>query len=329
MNQVKTIDQSSNKEISELSGRDLICYKYVAFILIFNVFLNFLSILFIDGIKLEVVVFPSIIDLFLGITLLVKPSKVIATIIIARSIFALIVFSITFGSQEAYLFLFFQFTYASSIIFLLVKRPIKKVRNIVAGIAFTVLLSIAAVTMNTIFTLHNLDYFYSLQEKPVKTIKGSFWDYNVNIDADNWYLRDREAALKENPLIDQWAVNPKLDAHLMIIGEKLPPNTCLKLSQIKEVVLANLKKSSNHYKELDETVTKNKKYSGTIVHVKINIGGVDLEYLYGLYTVENMVFQVITFSHSKNFDSLENEFRQMINSFKYEGVIKKEKKIEA
>jgi hypothetical protein len=97
----------------------------VAYIFFLNAIIIMAQFLFFPSTEITMYLTTAIIDIICGLLLLLSPSKVIVTIVVIRSVFALILFVIKdlAGSQFEHLFL--QVIYSGSIIFLLTKTPEK------------------------------------------------------------------------------------------------------------------------------------------------------------------------------------------------------------
>lgn len=295
--------------------------EFVGYILLFNSILILIQSYFLETVKFESYIGSVIADVVFGLLLLTKPSKIIIYITAARAFIGLIIFGFNFSKSGDFLSLIFQVLLSISLIYLLLKIPIKTKRNIFVGVSFAIIITLAGLTSSSVIINKNLDSYYSLEDEAATSVHGYFYEYELMINSDNWFLRERKAALKENPVVDQWVVNPKLDAHIFIIGETLQPAQAFDLYSLKEKVIENLKNATDIDKLVSESETNNKNHQGLILHHKIHSHGLDLDYMHGLYIIGDKVFQIALFCKTKDFQSLENTFLFAINSFKYTGEI--------
>jgi hypothetical protein len=288
----------------------------VAYIFFLNAIIIMAQFLFFPSTEITMYLTTAIIDIICGLLLLLSPSKVIVTIVVIRSVFALILFVIKdlAGSQFEHLFL--QVIYSGSIIFLLTKTPEKLLRNLAVGITIIIQIFILGSISSSAIIHSNLDRIYALGQYEVREIKGVFYEYQLKIDSENWYLRERDSALKDNPLVEQWVVNPEFDAHILVIGEKISRTLNMDLFKFRDNVISNAEKASSQFKKIEEFATTSV-YSGLIIHSKAKINFIDIEFLHGLYIMNDDAFQIVAFCKSENFEIFEKDFIKVINSFQY------------
>ncbi len=295
--------------------------KYVAYILFLNSVLLLLQILFSGNAEDLKFTSPMVIDLIFGILLLKKPSDTIVGVLAFRTILGLIWHSISFLVEESYFMMLFQMIYCGCLLFLMFKIPTKKQRNILVGFVMGLQILFVSISFSNIVISKNLNSLYSLLDEPVKIIEGVWYEYQLPLPNNNWFLREAKVAVESNPNADQWAVNPELDAHIIIIGEKLETGQSITMLELKETVIQNIKNIASNFKLLEEYSTNNENHDGLVIHSRAKVNFVDAEYITGLYILGEYVFQVTTFCGIDNLEKLKKEFNQIINSFEFKGEI--------
>jgi hypothetical protein len=129
----------------------------------------------------------------------------------------------------------------------------------------------------------------------------------------DWRSRKGESIRKDNPLATRWLVQPRYDAHLMVIAETLPPGTrAVSVKDLERVVERNLRAGSTRFELLEsESMGPGRQ----LLHLRAEVNSIPLEYLIGLFVTDGMVVQVHGFSHEKNFQEISAELQQSIESF--------------
>ena len=313
------IDKEENS--GELTEIHITNYKYVAYILFVNAFLIIIQSIFFSTVQNNIFLISMITDVILGTLLFTKPSKVIANILIFRAVLGLIVYSYRYYIQSQYLQIFLQFIYSGGIIYLLTIATHKRLRNIIFAFTIAIQITLVILVSNAIYVLRNLDSLYSVTEHSINMFEGEYYEYKINIESENWYLRNRNSYLKENAVIDQWAVNIKKDAHILVIGETFSESQKLNIFSLKDAALSNTKKAATSFKEINSFPTENDNHDGLMVHAKATVNLREVEYLYGFFVIGDKAFQVVTFCGSENFNDFRELFINTINSFHYCGKI--------
>ena len=297
--------------------------RYVAGILFLNAILVFFQILFIPDVIAGSTISPIIVDITLGLLLFFRPSKVAVNIMIFRAVIGVIFHGIGFYNNAAYLDFALQIVYGGGIIFLLTLVSLKKARNVVVGLVLAVQISLLAISINAAYISNNLDTIYTLENSRIEELSGFYYDYSIPVPAGgDWYLRDRNAAIKDNPMVDQWMVNAEKDAHVMVIAEDIGINHLIGYPELKEQVLANARQASPRLKVLADTTTANEFHQGCILHTKSNINLLDVDFLHGIYLIGDKAFQVVAFCGSDSFEEMRDTLEAMVNTFHYTGEVR-------
>lgn len=306
----------------ELSEEKIEIFKYIAYILLLNSFLILIQIVFLNELKLKTYIPPMIIDIIFAILLFKNPTRLLGNILAFRTIFGLLIHSFRLYNLENYFHLIYHIVFCFILLYLIYGIPKKIIRNIIVGFTIALQITFVASTFSSIILARNLNSLYSLSESSSSIIEGVFYEYQLELGSENWFLRDRDSALKDNPIVDQWAVNQEYDDHILIIGETLTQGNSMDYFSLKEIVIENMKQGSLSFKYINEYTTNNDNHSGLILHTKANVALIDVEYLNGLYIIGDRIFQIVTFCKIKDFDKFKNIFTNVINSFKYTGEYK-------
>ncbi len=152
----------------------------------------------------------------------------------------------------------------------------------------------------------------------VDTAFGNAYAYRLDFGKNIWHLRNPENYKKNNPSTDLWLVDPENDSHLMVIGEKTEDGTHADLNAFTAAVKQNLIANNPSARLVDISHLYGVYYDGNMLKVKSNVGGVPLEYVVGLYTVNDYAFQVIGFTHTNEFTSAEPDLVDAIKSFYFD-----------
>lgn len=147
----------------------------------------------------------------------------------------------------------------------------------------------------------------------VSKVVGRLQPYELTAPDGNYFLRTQEAAQKDNPLADRWLVRPDLDAHILIIAERVEGADLSPEHYARAVAEAA---ASNHRLELlSSEVLPSRPNEGRLLHGKANVNGLAIEYFFGCFARGEQAFQVITFASQDQFPALATSFRKAIDSF--------------
>ena len=158
----------------------------------------------------------------------------------------------------------------------------------------------------------------SISTATVDTVYGNAYAYRLDFGEAIWHERFRKTYQKNDPATDLWLVDPQKDAHLIVIGERTPDGSDANLDAFASAVRYNLLEKNPGAKLVSTNRLYGVYYDGILLKLKSDVDGVPLEYLVGLYTVKNYAFQVIGYTHVKEFSSLESNFIDAIKSFYFD-----------
>ncbi len=146
-------------------------------------------------------------------------------------------------------------------------------------------------------------------------VSGVKFAYRIQVPHSRWCVRKAAQAQKENPLVDRWLLLPERDAHVIVIGEQVDPGLVIDMKAYTTAVLGNAQRIATSFKLVDDSPLLNPALPGRLVHTTATVNRIQIEYYYGLYTRDNLGFQVVGFATAQNFASVQDELRSIVSSF--------------
>jgi hypothetical protein len=153
-----------------------------------------------------------------------------------------------------------------------------------------------------------------LASEPAGEVVGQLLDYRLRSPSDRWYLRTDEAAKRDNPLADRWLIRPDLDAHILVIAERVP-DTMVPLASFVDTVVGNMRAAAGSFELIDASPLPGHPDTGKLLRMRATVDGRHVEYLAGLVTAYGSAYQLIGFTGEHNFAAAEPELRAAIESF--------------
>ncbi|WP_143140946.1 hypothetical protein [Nannocystis exedens] len=153
-----------------------------------------------------------------------------------------------------------------------------------------------------------------LAGEPAGEVVGGLVDYRLRAPSDRWFLRTDEAARRDNPLADRWLIRPDLDAHLLIIAERVP-DTMVPLAPFVDTVVGNMRGAASDFELLDAAPLPGYPDTGKLLRMRATVDGQHIDYLAGLVTAYGSAYQLIGFTGAHNFAAVEPELRAALESF--------------
>jgi len=146
-------------------------------------------------------------------------------------------------------------------------------------------------------------------------VSGVKFGYRIQVPHNRWCVRKTALAQKENPLADRWLLLPEQDAHVIVIGEQVDPGLVIDMKAYTTAVLGNAQRVATSFKLIEDSPLSNAALPGRLVHTTATVNRLQIEYYYGLYTRDNLGFQVVAFAAAENFASVQDELRSIVSSF--------------
>lgn len=154
-----------------------------------------------------------------------------------------------------------------------------------------------------------------LEKEPAGDVRGTKIPYHLTCPNERWYLRKAEAAHRDNAVVDRWLVRPDKDAHVIVIAETVPGRA--DMGRFADVVIANARKAATKLEVVDQSPLSSPLQEARLIHCRGAIQGIEVEHYYGLFIQDQYIFQVVGWTHKKNFPEMGDELRQMIASLRY------------
>lgn len=264
-------------------------------------------------------VIPALIDVFIGISLLSKNKKVVPWAIF-RAALGLVVFVALRAFQGDMLLVVMQLAVSGALLLLLIGDA-GKPRIAVASALFGTygLLSMigisAEVTGKNPIAAIIQGASGQLEAEPASVVIGESSHYQITAPNDKWRLRTRAAAKKDNALADRWLTRPDVDAHVIVIAEKVAGSMVLP-DPLADAVITNSRDASKGFKLIDRNPLRTRPEDGRMLHHQSTVNGMDIESLVGVVGYYEHGFQVVAFARRNTFPEIESELRGIVESFK-------------
>lgn len=154
----------------------------------------------------------------------------------------------------------------------------------------------------------------------VTSAEGRAFRYRLSSSAKDWFFRKPALAKKDNALADIWLIQPSVDAHVLVIAERIGPGQSVDMDRFAQVVIDNARKNSQNFTLVEQRPISNARGFGRLVHTKARIDRIDLEFYYGLYAREPEIYQVVASAHATKFAKLAPELLEWVSSFETTGA---------
>jgi len=246
----------------------------------------------------------SIIDIVLGVGLLAGAQKVLTLsrirVALGLLVFPIILLALGQGFQAG-----FQVVFSGGLLLLLVGRA-GVARMALGGATVGLFLALEGVGLLGLAVgqdfLSGLMMMGQLEPGVVSQIEGDDARYRLPLPGEGWRLRKPEAARKDNPLADRWAIWPSKSAHVMVIAEDVPPGGRVDMDQFQAAVVANARQMDPGVTVLDQSEEWASGHLVRLFYTRATAEGIQLRFVYGLHVADSRIFQVITFLPESNAD---------------------------
>ncbi|MRG90555.1 hypothetical protein [Polyangium spumosum] len=260
---------------------------------------------------------PAIIDVAIGISLLARNRKFLPWAIV-RVVFGLIVLTAVLAFKDPFLAVM-QVVVSGSLLLLLVGDA-GKPRVAVGGVLFGVYALINVLGLSATLTGTNPIAALvwtargDIESEPAGVVTGDASHYQLRAPSDRWRMRKPESAKKDNPLADRWITRPDLDAHVMVIAEKVPGMLVLP-DALADAVIENGKTSATAFELVGREPLRTHPENGRLVHTRSTTSGMEVETLTGVVATYERGYQILAFAPKKSFPQAEPELRAFVESF--------------
>lgn len=259
----------------------------------------------------------GIFDIVIGGALLGGNSQVVG-LAIGRVILGLVVFGGIRVAQGDLFLAGVQVAVSASFLLVLVGRA-GKLRIAAAGLLFGLYVALEAFGLYVIQTGRNplggvIAAARGDVEGPAGEVVGLSSAYRLRAPSAAWLLRKPEAAKKDNPLADRWLMRPELDVHAIVIAEDVP-GSAVPVDALVQVVIDNARGAAQRFDVLSTEPSERYPEDGRRVRAKARLNGLELDFLYGVFTSYGHGYQVVAFAPSQTFAEVEPELRAIVDSF--------------
>lgn len=231
-------------------------------------------------------------------------------------------YSAVHAANSAYHLIALQLLFSIPMIGLLAGKA-RKIRTVISTVLLIIFFSLSAIGTIFIATGHNplsklLVKQMGLIHIQNTQIMSQDSTFSLTVPNKQWMMRTRDAINKDNPLASMWFVNPKQDAHVIVIHERVAPTQFLPQVAYEDAILDAAKNYAKNFDIMKRVETSlPSKINGSIIDVEANVNYVELKYKYGIFTHLNNGFQIVCFSGEHNFSTLQSEFQEIIKSLEF------------
>lgn len=261
---------------------------------------------------------PALIDVFIGVSLLSKKKNVLPWAIL-RAALGLVIF-VALRAMQGDVFLAVMQIAVSGALLLLLIGDASKPRIAVGGALFGVYGLLSLIGIGAELTGQNplasliQGASGQIESLPARSVTGETSHYQLTTPSDKWHLRTRAAAQKDNPLADRWLTRPDVDAHVVVIAEKVPGSMVFP-DALTDAVIDNSKKLATEFKLIDRQPLRTRPEDGRMLHTQSTVNGLAIESLVGVIGYYEHGFQVVAFARRASFAGVEAELRSIVESF--------------
>ncbi|MDC0745180.1 hypothetical protein [Polyangium mundeleinium] len=259
----------------------------------------------------------ALIDGLIGTSLLYRSRKLLLWAIVRMGI-GLFVMTAQAALKDPFL-AGMQFVVCSSLLLLLVGdagKPRMAVGGALFGIyAFLRVLGLSAeLTGTNPMAVLIWQARGDIESTPAGVVTGEASHYRLRAPSDRWRLRKPEAARKTNPLADRWISRPDVDAHVLVVAEKVPGMLVLPDAMV-DAVIKNGKSSATAFEFVDRVPLRTHPEDGRLVHTRSTTSGIEIESLTAVVATYERGYQVVAYAPKKVFAQVEPELRACVESF--------------
>jgi hypothetical protein len=158
-----------------------------------------------------------------------------------------------------------------------------------------------------------------VESAPVRSVEGRAFLYRLSTSSDGWYRRKTELVEREAAGADRWLIHPAEDAHVIVLVRDVGSVEEDTLARLESAVLAHARRSSQAVTVLEQRAIENAQGEGRLLHTRDKRGGQEIEFLYGFYSREQLVYQVTAFTSRRSFARLQPQLLEWVSSLEIPG----------
>jgi len=256
-------------------------------------------------------------DVIVGAMLIRGERKVLRWTIFRVCAGAAVFIAMNFFGQQNYVGAVLQAAFSAALLLLLVGVPARPRIATAAALFSTVMLaetvSLVGIAAGRNFLAMPIMAIRGDLEQAPERLTGVQRPWSM-ASPPGWYLRAQAVAQKDNRLADRWLIRPDLDAHIVVISERLEDGGLVDPDALERVVLDNARSASKRLDVIEEG-TFPQPAGARRLHVVTQSEGMELEFLYGLVASGSDAYQIVTFAPRRSFGAARPELEAAIASF--------------
>lgn len=259
----------------------------------------------------------GIIDIIMGIALLAGRKSVLPWALV-RVVLGAVVLTALQAFTEPFLAVM-QFAVSGSFLLLLIGKastPRMALAGVLFGLYAVICLAGFRATLTGTNPIAELVQGLSgqIEREPAGVVTGLSSHYRLHTPSERWHLFKTEVARKHNALADRWLTRPDLDAHVLVIAEKMRGKR-VNADALADAVLANTRRTATAFELVGREPLRTDPQHGRLLHTRTTTSGVELETLTGTVAIYEHGFQIIAFAPRKSYPQVEEELRGIVESF--------------
>lgn len=149
---------------------------------------------------------------------------------------------------------------------------------------------------------------------PPGRVVGLAANYAITAPSDKWFLRETEAARRDNADADRWLIRPDVDAHVYVIAEELGTAE-FGADDVAAMVEQQIRSAMTEPDIGPRGPFAGDSTRGRTFHVKGKVGDMALEYDYAVVVAGTRAFQIIGFSRAEFYPQVKDDLRRALESF--------------
>lgn len=288
--------------------------KIAGAVFLFNAVFAVLNLIFNFNIFALIFLIPIFFDLVIGITFLTGLNWFLKFAVV-RVVLGLFVWTGISINNLDYFSAIMQVVFSASLLLYMIGDAAKK-RIIFASFLCIIIVlnySLFIIQTTTGKTFIDTNAFNSMfMPDPVAVVSKKF-GYKFGPLSYKWKQRSEAEIKKDNPSAEKWFVDTKQGGHITVVSQKYGEDQIVNHHVYKQIIIKNLQnfKISNlkDYKKNGMTVTS--------FNAEGKLSGLNLKYLFGIYSLKNKAIQLVCFSSKKKYPEFSSEFEAILKSFHF------------
>lgn len=264
-------------------------------------------------------ILSGIFDVIIGTLLILNHGRLVPWALV-RTVLGMVLFTLLHVSAGDLLNAGIQVAISCGVLLLLIGRA-GLVRLGVGCLLFSLYLLLSVAGLSVVLTGYNpigrvvLGLKGELDGAVAGAVVGVASPYHLQVPDTGWYRRDRAVALRDNPLADQWLVQPSRDTHLMVIDERVPGGVA-PIDLYADAVINNTRNVSASFTLVSREPLAAYPEDGRLLHTKYSIQGMDFESWVGVVSAPGRSYQIMAMTRQVGFAAASSELRALVEAFR-------------